>query len=489
MIASRMTSRLGRACLVAAAGVIALLCAVGAGSSSARAQLAPCSFDTTWLCGHVQAPLDRAHPNSGTISIAFYVLRHRPGKTETRPVFVTPGGPGDSGWGIHGFYEGTALAAGHDIVLIDPRGSGRSRSIDCADLQNGWHSVAQFTTAVDACGKQLGAAADRYGSGDVAMDVDAVRQALGYDTIDYYAFSYGSVAEQAYAARFPQHLHALAIDAGMPATDPGHAWTWSLGVPQALPRIGALLCKREHCTGNVPAAIAYLAAQVRAHPIVAQLGATRLVVDEPELINILRFGGDQDRMLEPQTIVGTAAALRHGNTDLLRELALAHPYCCGSQGSSQDFSQGDNVAAFCNDMDFVWNRSDAVPIRALKFNAAVAALPRAAAAPFSIGAWNAFNQTDLCLNWPAPRRFEPAVPSGASLGKVPTIIFSGDVDAIVPTEITRTLLTVFPNATFVSVAGAAHPTIGWRRDCVPGIARHFFDTLDPGNTRCAAKPE
>ena len=58
-----------------------------------------------------------------------------------------------------------------------------------------------------------------------------------------------------------------------------------------------------------------------------------------------------------------------------------------------------------------------------------------------------------------------------------------------PAEITRTLLTVFPHATFVSVAGAAHPTIGWRRDCVPGIARHFFDTLDPGNMRCAAKPE
>ena len=474
--------------MAAVAGGIALLCAVGAGSGSAGARLAPCSFDATWLCGQVQVPLDRADPNSGTIPIAFYVLRHRSGRTGTRPVFVTPGGPGDSGWGIHGFYEGTELAAGHDIVVIDPRGSGRSRAIDCTDLQNGWAGEAQFTAAVGACGKRLGAAADRYGSGDVALDVDAVRQTLGYDTIDYYAFSYGSVAEQAYAARFPQHLHALAIDAGMPATDRGHAWTWSLGVPQALPRIGALLCAREHCRGNVPAAIAYLAARVRAHPIVAQLGATRLVVDEAELINILRFGGDQDRMLDPQTIVGTAAALRHGNTELLRNLALAHPYCCDNQGSPQDFSQGDNLAAFCNDMDFVWNRSDAIPIRGLKFNSAVASLPRDVAAPFSIGGWNAFNQTDLCINWPAPRRFEPAVPANAHFGKIPTIIFSGDVDAIVPTEITRTLLTVFPQATFVSVAGAAHPAVGWRRDCVPGIARHFFDTLDPGRTGCAAKP-
>ena len=448
-----------------------------------------CSFDATWLCGHVQVPLDRADPSSGTIPIAFYVLRHQSGKAQTRPVFTTPGGPGFGGIGVHDVYAGTALAADHDVVVIDPRGSGRSAAIDCTDLQNGWHGDAQFMVAVAACGKQLGAAADRYGSGDVAMDIDAVRAALGYDTIDYYAFSYGSVDEQAYAARFPQHLHALAIDAGLPVTDPGHASTWSLGVPQALLRIGALLCKREHCTGDVPAAIAYLAARVRAHPIVAQFGTTRVIVDEPELINILRFGGDQNRMLEPWKIISAAAALRHGNTELLRNVALSHPPCCGSQGSPQDFSQGDNIAAFCNDMDFVWNRSDAIAIRELKFNAAVAALPKDAAAPFSISGWNTFNGPDGCLNWPAPRRFEPAVPAGANLGKIPTIIFSGDVDTYVPTEITRTLLTEFPNATFVSVAGAAHPAIIWRHDCVPGIARHFFDTLDPGNTRCAARPD
>jgi pimeloyl-ACP methyl ester carboxylesterase len=489
MIVARMSPSLGRASLAAVAGVVALLCAAGAGHGSTRVRLAPCSFDATWLCGQLRVPLDRARPNDGAIPIAFYVLRHRSAKTGTRPVFVTPGGPGLSGWGDHAFYEGTALAADRDIVLIDPRGSGRSGAIDCTDLQDGWHGMAEFRVAVAACGKQLGAASDRYDSGDVAMDVDAVRQALGYDTIDYFAFSYGSVAEQAYAARFPQHLHALAIDAGVPATDPGHAWTWSLGVPHALDRIGALVCKREHCTGDVPAAIAYLAVRVRARSLVAQLGATRLVVDEPELINILRFGGDQDRMLDPQTIVGTAAGLRHGNTDLLRNLALAHPYCCGSNGNPEDFSQGDNLAAFCSDMDFVWNRSDAIPIRVLKFNAAVAALPRDAASPFSIAGWNAFNQTDQCVNWPAPRRFEPAVPANAKLGKIPTIIFSGDVDATVPTEITRTLLTEFPKATFVTVAGAAHPTIGWRRDCVPGIVGHFFDTRTAGDIRCAARPQ
>jgi pimeloyl-ACP methyl ester carboxylesterase len=319
------------------------------------------------------------------------------------------------------------------------------------------------------------------------MDVDAVRRALGYDTIDYYAFSYGSVDEQAYAARFPQHLHALAIDAGMPVTDPGHAWMWSFDVAHALPRIAALLCKRQHCGGNVPAAIDYLDAQVRDHPVNGDLGALHLTVGEPELINMLRFGGNQSRMLDPDTILAMARGLQEGDPTPLLDVAALNPRCCDDEGDPRVFSQGDNIAAFCNDVDFVWNRGDATVVRKWKLRTAVDQLPKNAAAPFSVPGWNTFNGPDLCLYWPPPTRFVPAVPPDATVTKVPTIIFSGDVDAIVPTEVSRKLLSVFPHATFVTVAGASHPAIGWRGDCVSSIALHYFDTLRAGNTRCAAR--
>jgi len=68
------------------------------------------------------------------------------------------------------------------------------------------------------------------------------------------------------------------------------------------------------------------------------------------------------------------------------------------------------------------------------------------------------------------------------------MILSGDVDSTVPTLATRRLLSEFPSATFLTVASAGHPTIGWRSDCVPGIAAHFFATLRPGNTSCARRP-
>ena len=46
-------------------------------------------------------------------------------------------------------------------------------------------------------GRSLGDDADRYGNGDVALDLEAVRQALGIPLFDVYASSYGNVVAQA----------------------------------------------------------------------------------------------------------------------------------------------------------------------------------------------------------------------------------------------------------------------------------------------------
>ena len=101
-------------------------------------------------------------------------------------------------------------------------------------------------------------------------------------------------------------------------------------------------------------------------------------------------------------------------------------------------------------------------------------------------AWNIYNASEECLNWPAPSK--SALPTAVPLRTLPAIIFSGDVDATVPTETTRRLLSELPNAHFITVAGAGHPAIGWRPDCVPQIAAHFFATLHLGNTSCAQHP-
>ena len=115
---------------------------------------------------------------------------------------------GASIWRDHAYLPISDWQARHDSVLIEPRGVGASGVIDCPAIQGGVASDAELRAAVVACAARLGKAADRYGSGDVAPDIEAVRTSLNIPAFDYESASYGTVVEQAYAARFPDRPDA-----------------------------------------------------------------------------------------------------------------------------------------------------------------------------------------------------------------------------------------------------------------------------------------
>ncbi|MFL5798030.1 MAG: alpha/beta hydrolase [Actinomycetota bacterium] len=467
-------------------------------ASSGGPALVQCEERGDLRCGSVDVPLDRANPDGRTISIAFYVHRHTDtGAPAAEPIFATPGGPGSGGLDVMEIaLTMDTIVERHDIVAIDPRGTGRSGAIDCPDLQDGWATDHELQVAVAACGEQLGDDADRYGAGDVAMDVEAVRRALGYDRIDYYAFSYGTVPEQAYAARFPEHLHALVFDAGLAVTDPAHMWAWSIGVPGALVREVALMCSRAPaCRVRDPAPILrWLVHRVAARPVrgrVERPGGVPLAVrvDEAEVANLLRSTGTcvVCGQVDPAALVNAVASLQRGDPEPLLRLADLHPTGTGGQAPDPSvFSGGDNIAALCNDQDFVWNRTDPIAVRRRKFDAALAGLPKRAYAPFSVRGWIDYARPDGCLAWPAPDRFEPAVPPDAAFPDVPTLILAGDSDTIVPPEVVRTLHDELPHANFVTVAGAAHPVTApaWGH-CATDLVRQLLDTLNVSDASCA----
>src|SRR5271170_6527491 len=47
---------------------------------------------------------------------------------------------------------------------------------------------------------------------NVARDIDLVRQLDGYETIDFWGISYGTVLGTAYAGMFPDHLERMVLD-------------------------------------------------------------------------------------------------------------------------------------------------------------------------------------------------------------------------------------------------------------------------------------
>jgi len=160
-------------------------------TASAAITWVPCSpeaQDLGAMCGTFPVPLDRRHPKENKINIYFEVYLHtNPGPAESAILF-NDGGPGLGTTILR--VDALALLGqnldAHDLLLIDDRGRGLSAPIDCQELQ---HGLADLPQAETDCAAQLGDAASWYGTGDVAMDTDAVRAALGYEKVDYVSAS------------------------------------------------------------------------------------------------------------------------------------------------------------------------------------------------------------------------------------------------------------------------------------------------------------
>jgi pimeloyl-ACP methyl ester carboxylesterase len=460
----------------------------------ATAKPKPCADDPAFLCGSIKVPLDRANPSGEKIRIAFEILPSRNPKSKHHdPIFVTAGGPGASTTAARYYYafvtEG--MNAKRDVVLIDPRGTGKSGVLRCGALQNGWNSIEELESDVGACGEKLGDAADRYGSGDIALDVDAVRRALGYRKINYVSSSYATVHGQAYAVRFPEHLRAIVADSGFTVTDPEHTWQLGLDVPESFVRAVSLACDRAPaCAAAHPDAgelFVDLVHRVSDEPITGTaLDAFgephEVVVNEAQLAVIINI-----HILNPGEIAAAAVALENDDPAPLLRLAAESPAWPGDEGDPREFSVGANAATYCNDQDMVWDRDQTPEQRAQAYAAALEALPDDVFEPFTIAGWEEYWFPTFCIEWPAPDRFEPAVPAGATVPDVPVLVLSGDIDTIVPTETAEGLTDVYPNATVVHVAGAGHDAFAWG-PCPNRIATRFINKLETGDTSCVEEP-
>src|SRR3954468_17240450 len=206
-------------------------------------------------CGSVAVRLDRANPASGTIDIGYVLVPH----TDTsRPavgaVVPNPGGPGTPATSFAAYYAAFApLRARRDILLIDPRGTGRSRALSCPALAQ----VDPLTVRKDVvavCAHDLGPRPGLYGSAPAADDIDAVRAALGIDRIDLWGDSYGTFLMQVYAARHPEHVRSIVLDGAFPVVaDP-----WGRDVLAGTRRVIGRVCAHSHqCSG--PRVLAHLA--------------------------------------------------------------------------------------------------------------------------------------------------------------------------------------------------------------------------------------
>ena len=226
-----------------AAGFVALPCVGVAPVSAQTPELVPAEACGVALpanmpdyggveCGQLVVLQDRATDAAGLDLRLSYLRLRAATETDRPPLFMLAGGPGQSI--IHEDYLllfqpellGPVLAE-RDVVLMEQRGTaGAIPRLDCRELDGleltalieelDEEEILQLEVDhLEACiRRQTEAGVDlaAFNNVESAADVDAMRAALGYETIVLYGASYGTLLAQFVLRDFPDIVDAVILD-------------------------------------------------------------------------------------------------------------------------------------------------------------------------------------------------------------------------------------------------------------------------------------
>jgi pimeloyl-ACP methyl ester carboxylesterase len=134
------------------------------------------------------------------------------------------GGPGEDAIGAAAIYveQFKSLRANRDLLLVDQRGTGQSAALHC-DLYSSNQAVASLSdmfppAAVSRCERELSARADlaQYGYLRFSGDLEQIRRALGYGSLNLFAGSYGTRAAVVYLRAYPESVRTVYLGSVVP---------------------------------------------------------------------------------------------------------------------------------------------------------------------------------------------------------------------------------------------------------------------------------
>ena len=214
--------------------------------------------------GHLEVPIDYNDPSLGTFDL--YVARHLADPAQRiGSLLVNPGGPGFGGSDFAIYADqiySQELLDRFDIVGWDPRGTGLSEpAIDCVDDYDLYFANTDITPDDDAERQRIVDVAQEFtneclennavylpyvGTNNSARDMNAIREALGEETISYFGFSYGSELGATWATLFPSTVRAAVLDG---AADPDADFIES-GIQQASGFEASIATFLARCSAN-----------------------------------------------------------------------------------------------------------------------------------------------------------------------------------------------------------------------------------------------
>ena len=468
-------------------------------------ELKPCR-DAPAFCGTLDRPLDPTGAVAGRISVHFEYYSHTGREEPIGTLVATEGGPGYAATVSREDYLALfrPLRRRRDLLLMDNRGTGQSGAIDCHELQ----TAAQWTVElIAACGRRLGDSAPLYSTAYAADDLQAVLEALNIRRIDLYGDSYGTYFEQVFAVRHPNTLRSIVLDGAFALN--GADYPWYPSYAPAMRDKFDIACRRfAPCARLGGSSIEHMLpvlAELRSRPFSARAadgdGREREFIANASQLAIVMYGS-APAFASVREFDAAARAFTGGDRAPLLRLMAETISGVDSRDPAADatkWSAGLAAAVMCEDPPQIFDMRLQPALRAADRDRVVAERKRTLPdtyAPFSIDEYRGmpldYGFIDQCVEWPVAASSHPAshvVAADAHYPDVPALIVSGELDNITTAADGAAVAAAFKHGLQIRIANSFHVNAlpRARSACAARIVRRFVETLDAGDTACAAK--
>jgi pimeloyl-ACP methyl ester carboxylesterase len=420
-------------------------------------------------CITLPVPLDYAKPQGAQLTLHVTVAPAFREAARPDPLFVLAGGPGEAGSDVLPLLSSAfrRARATRDIVFIDQRGTGLSGKLDCDSKRDDEDDQDEARGAAElrACIAHSKAPFAAYTTEAAARDIEQVRRALGYGSINVWGGSYGTRLGQAYARAYPASVRTLVLD-GVAA--PGQVIPAGGRDSQAaLDKLFDQCARDAGCHKafpNLKNEFAALAGKVAAGGVKVTLADPRTAQPAQVSVTSMRF-------------LGTVRSMLYSPADARRLPFLIHS---AYQGRWEPFIARRNLAA-----DFAAEGSSAM----LLHLAVVCAEDVPRLTPQLLAADAALLTRPIAERMPAmcKEMRVPAVPYREPAAiEAPALLLSGALDPVTPPHRAAAAARHMAHAQQVVVANAGHgvSTLG----CAPRLLRQFLDRpQQPLDARCLSE--
>ena len=373
--------------------------------------------------------------------------------------------------------ESAGILADRDWVFFSQRGTAFARpelsceaynGVQMEAARNGWpvdKELATMAEAVQACVDEYraqGIDLNAYNSVENAEDVNAVRQALGFDKIIYYGQSYGTLLGQFVMRTHPEILEAVILDGIAPAS--AKRWTDVTDYPAAFRNVFEACAKDETCHATYPDPEGTLA------------GFLERLKTDPQTIEIEAGGEKLSLSVSDSLVMNTLFTALYVNGGMLPE--IIHQLDRGDMGvfnllvrlgfaSTGDTARVQHLAMVCSDD----------PVNTLE----EAHLDRLPEMYRGLASYDAVGYVDGCGIMKAPQL--PDSSDELVQSDIPTLMLQGGLDPATQVKSGNLVQPGLKNSYNVIVPAGSH--IVMHSACIQSIMAAFMrDPLSAPDTGC-----